>query len=460
MTISTSSAPTIDAALQRAASRLRIFPCHSIWPLLDGCDCKKRHDCKNTGKHPHIMKWPDKATTDEKQINKWWAKWDNANIGVVTGIEYIVIEVDPRHGGYKTLARLEAEYGALPRSWTVASGSAEPGLHIYLSLPPGIIVRGCDRWKPEGVEIKGWHQYVIGAGSLHKSGNRYVQLSWEGKTAPLIPPDWLSQLQIWEPEEPASGSSKPAAKNGDKRGEKTFIPHNPTYPQSSIEGMGVLPPAFFDLPQPVLEKLVRAVDATFPRETGNRNHSLCRLAQRVVHIREVQDRDPDWFEPLIQMFLEKAEPLIGKRDLQDSMAEWVYIWGSWVRRTLSMTPLKRASDYMQTMTDEPVPEEGYKSQVARAVVNHCAAMQATCTAEDGVWYLSTRDAAGEIGRDREKYRACVGKILNRMIKDGMLVRVYEANKKDRLAAGYKYIGYHPNIDTVLEAPVLEPALAA
>ena len=75
------------------------------------------------GKEPLIKDWPNKATTDEATIREWWAKWPNANIGILTGRYeggyFCVLDFDPRHGG-NWFDDVGPEI--LPPTWVVHTG--------------------------------------------------------------------------------------------------------------------------------------------------------------------------------------------------------------------------------------------------------------------------------------------------------------------------------------------------
>src|ERR1019366_8364168 len=74
-------------------------------------------------------------TTDPSQIKNWWGKWPYANIGIAAGKEsdIIVIDIDPRHNGTKTLKMLEAKFGPLPR--TMTSHTGDGGEHRFFKYP-------------------------------------------------------------------------------------------------------------------------------------------------------------------------------------------------------------------------------------------------------------------------------------------------------------------------------------
>ena len=80
-----------------------MFPCAE--PAAKCCSCFRGEKCEDPGKHPRIKGWEEAATTDEGKIRAWWARWPEANIGIMTGAEsgFVVLDVDPRHGGDEAL---------------------------------------------------------------------------------------------------------------------------------------------------------------------------------------------------------------------------------------------------------------------------------------------------------------------------------------------------------------------
>jgi hypothetical protein len=149
----------MEAALALAAKNLPVFPCEpgGKRPL---------------GGHGHLD-----ATTDIDTIIKLWTDAPNANVGIVCDASgLVVIDVDARSGGYKTLEDLEAELGPCPDTVVARTGCREPGLHLYYRVPEGMEFKG--KLGP-GIDIK-HHGYVIAAPSVHPDGGRY-----EWITSPL-----------------------------------------------------------------------------------------------------------------------------------------------------------------------------------------------------------------------------------------------------------------------------------
>jgi hypothetical protein len=110
---------------------LQILPLHGA---LDGeCSCGDR-DCTRPGKHPRIKGGVKSASNDPDVVFGWIDRWaPNLNLAIATGEGCTVIDVDPRHGGDKTLTALEAELGPLPRDFSSRTGGG--GEHVYFDAP-------------------------------------------------------------------------------------------------------------------------------------------------------------------------------------------------------------------------------------------------------------------------------------------------------------------------------------
>jgi hypothetical protein len=200
------------AALAHAQLGFAVFP---IWPalpaLLGGgfiCGCG-RLGCEHPAKHPMGRLVPHglrDATTDAARIAHLWSLRSNANIGGATG-RIIALDIDPRHEGPATLARLEAKYGALPATWRIITGGG--GEHIYFRAPasPAIIRNSAAKLGP-GLDVRGDGGYVLLPPSLHVSGRRY---EWKPGCAPdqrplAALPSWLAAA-LAEPTKPGTSAA-------------------------------------------------------------------------------------------------------------------------------------------------------------------------------------------------------------------------------------------------------------
>ena len=197
------------AACALVAHRLAVFPLH--YPVQHGhmlaCSCG-RADCASPAKHPFSRLVPHglkDATTDPKQIATWWGSNPYLNIAIVTN-GLLVIDVDPRHGGYESLITLEEAADILPHTWCVITGSE--GRHIYMALPNGTSVSNSAGKLGRGLDIRTTGGYVVAPPSVHISGKAYSWLE-SPEDAPLaLAPAWLvDKLKPQPPAQPFAVSN-------------------------------------------------------------------------------------------------------------------------------------------------------------------------------------------------------------------------------------------------------------
>lgn len=160
---------TLVAALDYAARGLSAIPLHT--PARQGCSCPKAGACLSPGKHPRLDWKPYQVQRpDPEQIRTWWARWPDANVGIVTGTisGWCVLDVDPRNGGFETLADLDARGAVMPEgNPLVETGSL--GLHHYFRLDQPLT-----KAAPfVGIELQADGALVVAPPSLHRSGRRY-----------------------------------------------------------------------------------------------------------------------------------------------------------------------------------------------------------------------------------------------------------------------------------------------
>ncbi|HET7486660.1 MAG TPA: bifunctional DNA primase/polymerase [Acidimicrobiales bacterium] len=208
------------AALDYARRGWRVFPCHA--PGRGGpCTCGAR-DCASPAKHPRTRHGLHDASTDPTQVAAWWRRWPAGNVGIRTGDGVVVLDVDPAHGGARSLADLEAAHGRLPATAVVRTGGA--GLHLYFACTEPL--RNSAGALGPGLDVRGEGGYIIAPPSWHTSGAPY-RWSARGPLAPL--PDWvLGALVRPEPERrqldpaslrvgPGTGAWAAAALDGEAR---------------------------------------------------------------------------------------------------------------------------------------------------------------------------------------------------------------------------------------------------
>ncbi len=150
-----------DAALALARQGFSVFPVK-----------------KGDNRPPLILGWQIAATVNEDQIRQWWAKWPDANIGVhCKGL--LVIDVDPKKGGYASLAKLELEVD-LPQTYEVETPSG--GRHIYFRVS-NPVANGVDVLG-SGLDIRAENGYVVGSGSRRADGDYHLRNAYQIADAP------------------------------------------------------------------------------------------------------------------------------------------------------------------------------------------------------------------------------------------------------------------------------------
>ncbi len=178
-----------------AAQEWPVFPVHK--PVGKGCNCGNSN-CSSIGKHPMTNRGLHDATTDLGQINEWFKRHPNANIGIRTGVEsnLVVIDVDVRNGGEDSLEVLQAS-GAWPHTAEVHTGGG--GRHFLFNYPAEYDIRNAvnlDGRYP-GIDVRANGGYIVAPPSLHKSGRSY---EWEASSNPLETvaiaelPEWLLHI--------------------------------------------------------------------------------------------------------------------------------------------------------------------------------------------------------------------------------------------------------------------------
>ncbi len=149
----------------------RIIPTHFATPR--GCSCKNGSRCPegNIGKHPVLTGWQKHATSDLRQIERWWrGKFRGHNIGLLTGPEsgVIVIDIDDDEAAY-----IVAERG-LPPGPVAITGRGGAGRHYFLAHP-GYHIKNKSKPYP-GMDIRGDGGFLVLPPSLHRLGTYY---QWE-----------------------------------------------------------------------------------------------------------------------------------------------------------------------------------------------------------------------------------------------------------------------------------------
>lgn len=152
------------------------------------------------------------ATSDHSQIKAWWTVMPDALIGCRIPTDRIVLDIDPRHGGDKTIEALEEMYGPIPVARTHKSGRGDGGQHLWFERPPGdLSIKGLNRFAEQngggekigtrhvsGIDLLTYeYRYTILPPSPHLSTGKPYEWILQGISGPM--PDWLAALLIVQP---------------------------------------------------------------------------------------------------------------------------------------------------------------------------------------------------------------------------------------------------------------------
>ena len=148
----------------------RVFGLHSV--TNGACDCGHA-GCEAFYKHPRVSNWQHTPHWSEDQIAFMTSSGQfDSGFGVVCkGL--LVIDVDAKNGGIESFARLSDAVPAIGAAGLiVATGSGNGSRHLYFKAPSDIALVTTHQ-DYNGIEFKS-SGYVVGPGSMHKSGNQYT----------------------------------------------------------------------------------------------------------------------------------------------------------------------------------------------------------------------------------------------------------------------------------------------
>jgi len=106
------------------------------------------------------------ATTNKQQIERWWRRWPNANIGLdVGGAGMMALDLDPGHD----LQELERNVGKLPDT-KLRQKTPRGGEHLFYALAEGEVVAHSASKLAKHVDVRSFHSYVLLAPSETDDG--------------------------------------------------------------------------------------------------------------------------------------------------------------------------------------------------------------------------------------------------------------------------------------------------
>lgn len=136
--------PPREAARRYAQADIPVFPCVA------------------GGKRPLTKRGFHEASTDPRQITRWWTRWPRANIGVptghVSGLDVVDVDV---HGAIRGFAAFElSRREGLTDRWAAFVRTPSGGVHAYYPADPE---RAQPSWQAAraGIDFRGAGGYVV-----------------------------------------------------------------------------------------------------------------------------------------------------------------------------------------------------------------------------------------------------------------------------------------------------------
>jgi len=148
---------------------LKVFGLYGVKDEM--CECGNP-ECKAFFKHPRTSAWQHTPHWSEDQLEVFEELGHfKTGFGVlVSGL--LVVDVDARNGGVPSYEKLCALIPAIKESgFIVETGSGGGSKHVYFSLPEPIAMVQTHK-EFSGIDFK-TSGFVVGAGSVHASGNLY-----------------------------------------------------------------------------------------------------------------------------------------------------------------------------------------------------------------------------------------------------------------------------------------------
>jgi Bifunctional DNA primase/polymerase, N-terminal len=166
------------AAAMYAALGFPVVPMHASQPG-GACSCLARA-CSDPGKHPRLRGWKRLATTDPVVMEQWWRRWPDANLGLVTGRRFDVLDLDGDLGVEALRAVLSIAPWEHPGPVARTGGG---GWHL-LFAPSGL---GNRVRFMAGMDWRGCGGLIVAPPSQHTSGHHYRWVRPMTATLPEIP---------------------------------------------------------------------------------------------------------------------------------------------------------------------------------------------------------------------------------------------------------------------------------
>jgi hypothetical protein len=180
------------AALDYAERGWPVVPLNSWTGSSCTCGCP---NCSSPAKHPRTAHGLKDGTVVGDEVVSWWHRWPDANIGLLTGVAFDVLDIDGAEG----MAAINAAAPWYGEPWdggptdnpTIDGPTSQTGRGWHVLIAPTGLGNRAGVLKH--VDWRGGGGYIVGPPSLHANGHRYEWFpGWGPDDQAVRPaPSWL-----------------------------------------------------------------------------------------------------------------------------------------------------------------------------------------------------------------------------------------------------------------------------
>ena len=138
----------VRAAPMYAAFGFPVVPMHTALPG-GRCSCPEQA-CPDPGKHPRLRDWQRLAAVDPAVVGGWWRRWPEANLALMTGRRFDVLDLDGDQGMEALRAVLSIAPTEHPGPMARTGGG---GWHLLYAPLDSAIASGCSRGRTGGAAV-------------------------------------------------------------------------------------------------------------------------------------------------------------------------------------------------------------------------------------------------------------------------------------------------------------------
>ncbi|MGO4734272.1 bifunctional DNA primase/polymerase [Paenibacillus sp. 2KB_22] len=132
-------------------------------------------NCRSPGKSP-LIKWKDRNIPSDQEVQDWFKRWPNANLGLVLGNDkgLVALDIDGEYGHRQLL---QLNNGEIPDTWSFSTPGG--GMRYVFRAPTDQQCRTRHISNPDKTQIHselailGNGSYTVLPPSIHQNGGIY-----------------------------------------------------------------------------------------------------------------------------------------------------------------------------------------------------------------------------------------------------------------------------------------------